>query len=60
MSPGRAGVSIATVSYVLNDRESISQATRERVLRAASELGYRPSVTAQGLQAGLSRMLGYA
>ncbi len=56
----RAGVSIATVSYVLNNRESISQATRERVVRAAAELGYRPSVIAQGLQAGQSRMLGYA
>ncbi|HOG45768.1 MAG TPA: LacI family DNA-binding transcriptional regulator [Anaerolineae bacterium] len=56
----RAGVSTATVSYVLNNRESISQATRERVLQAARELGYRPSVIAQGLQAGQSRMLGYS
>ena len=56
----RAGVSIATVSYVLNNRESISQATRERVLRAAAELGYRPSVIARGLQDGRSRMLGYS
>lgn len=55
----RAGVSTATVSYVLNNRESISQRTRERVLQAAAELGYRPSVIAQGLQAGRSRMLGY-
>ncbi len=55
----RAGVSIATVSYVLNNRESISQQTRERVLQAAAELGYRPSVIAQGLQARESRMLGY-
>lgn len=56
----RAGVSTATVSYVLNNRESISQATRERVLRAAAELGYRPSVIARGLQDGRSRMLGYS
>ncbi|HIC89194.1 MAG TPA: LacI family transcriptional regulator [Anaerolineae bacterium] len=56
----RAGVSIATVSYVLNNRSSVSQRTRERVLQAARELGYRPNVIARGLQAGKSRMLGYS
>ncbi|MBC7264293.1 MAG: LacI family DNA-binding transcriptional regulator [Chloroflexi bacterium] len=56
----RAEVSIATVSYVLNGRESVSQSTRERVLQAVRELGYRPNVLAQGLQAGESRMIGYS
>jgi len=55
-----AGVSIATVSYVLNDRGMVGEATRQRVLEAIERLGYRPSVIAQGLQAGKSRMFGYS
>jgi LacI family transcriptional regulator len=37
------GVSRATVSKALNGREDISAETRERVLQAVAELGYRPS-----------------
>lgn len=55
-----AGVSIATVSYVLNESGVVSEATRQRVLRAVEKLGYRPSVIAQGLQAHESRMFGYS
>jgi len=55
-----AGVSIATVSYVLNDSGVVGDATRERVLRAVERLGYRPSVIARGLQARESRMIGYS
>ncbi len=55
-----AGVSIATVSYVLNDRGMVSEATRQRVLAAIERLGYRPSIIAQNLQAGESRMFGYS
>jgi DNA-binding LacI/PurR family transcriptional regulator len=55
-----AGVSRTTVSFVLNDRPgaNISQATRERVLAAAVELGYRPHASARGLAAGRSHTLG--
>jgi DNA-binding LacI/PurR family transcriptional regulator len=56
----RAGVSIATVSYVLNASAPISEATRQRVLEAAAELGYRPSAIARGLRAGQSRTIGYS
>ena len=56
----RAGVSTATVSYVLNNSRPVSEATRQRVLQAAAELGYRPNVLAQSLQARASRILGYA
>jgi DNA-binding LacI/PurR family transcriptional regulator len=45
----RARVSTATVSYVLNDSRPVGTETRERVLRAVKELGYRPSVIARGL-----------
>jgi len=38
----RAGVSPATVSLVINMRPGIGSATRDRVLAAASDLGYRP------------------
>lgn len=45
------GISRATVSYVLNDRESelISAATRERVLAMARAMGYRRNRAAQAL-----------
>ena len=48
----RAHVSIATVSQVLNDKGSFSPQTRERVVAAAAELGYRPNPTAAALGAG--------
>jgi LacI family transcriptional regulator len=38
----RAGVSLATVSMVLNSRHGIGAETRDRVLAAANDLGYRP------------------
>ena len=55
-----AGVSIATVSYALNDSGAVGDETRERVLQAVRKLGYRPSVIAKGLQARKSRMIGYS
>lgn len=47
----RAGVSTATVSFVLNDNpnESISQIVRRRVLEAARAVNYHPSAAAAGL-----------
>ncbi|WP_433293172.1 LacI family DNA-binding transcriptional regulator [Actinoplanes sp. CA-030573] len=51
-----AGVSRATVSYVLNDtpRQTISPSTRTRVLDAAARLGYAPSAAARTLRTGRS------
>ncbi|MFF1875804.1 LacI family DNA-binding transcriptional regulator, partial [Kitasatospora herbaricolor] len=53
-----AKVSRATVSYVLNGvtSQKISDTTRDAVLRAAEELGYRPNRAAQSLAAGTSRI----
>ena len=45
----KAGVSIATVSRVVNKSEGISEETREKVLKVADELGYYPQAYAQGL-----------
>ncbi len=55
-----AGVSQATVSLVLsgNPRARVAARTRERVIRAAEELGYRPNVLARSLSAGRSYALG--
>jgi DNA-binding LacI/PurR family transcriptional regulator len=49
-----AEVSIATVSYVLNDTAGrrVSARTREAVRRAAAQLGYRPNVAARNLARG--------
>ncbi|MFB4296762.1 LacI family DNA-binding transcriptional regulator [Actinomadura sp. NTSP31] len=51
-----AGVSQATVSYVLNDAPgvTISEATRARVRAAAEELGYAPDASARTLRTGRS------
>ncbi|MEI7033415.1 LacI family DNA-binding transcriptional regulator [Streptomyces pratensis] len=54
-----AGVSRATVSYVLNNNASvrISEPTRRRVREAALQLGYVPHAAARSLRAGHSRMV---
>ena len=50
----RAGVSIATVSRVINGNTNVSDKTKERVLDVMKELGYTPNVFARGL--GLNTM----
>ena len=51
----RAGVSKATVSKVLNDSYSISQATKDRVRAVIQELGYSPNRRAQSFATGKTR-----
>lgn len=53
-----AGVSHQTVSRVLNDHPSVSQATRQRVLEAVRQLDYRPNAMARGLAGRRSRIVG--
>jgi DNA-binding LacI/PurR family transcriptional regulator len=56
-----AGVSIATVSYVLNDRKDmVSEKTRVHVLETAKRLGYRPNIIARNLQSSRTKLIGYA
>jgi LacI family transcriptional regulator len=56
-----AGVSIATVSYVLNNKQSaVSEQTRQRVLDAVAQLGYTRNITARNLRASQTRLIGYA
>ncbi|MEO6923345.1 MAG: LacI family DNA-binding transcriptional regulator [Bryocella sp.] len=52
------GISVVTVSKVLNNHHDISAATKERVLRRVKELNYRPSLRAQGLVSGKTFMIG--
>lgn len=54
-----AGVSTATVSYVLNgDANKVSEETAQRVLDAARKLDYRPNGIARALKTGRTHMLG--
>jgi LacI family transcriptional regulator len=56
-----AGVSRATVSYVLNDQQGrvpISVETRERVMEVIERLGYEPDARAQSLRSGDSKTIG--
>ena len=53
-----AGVSVATASKALNDRDQVAPATRQRVVQAASELSFQPNVLAQGLISGRTRTVG--
>src|SRR5581483_3596882 len=54
----RAGVSTALVSIVMRGAEGASEASRERVLEAAQEIGYRPDARARLLRSRRSRLLG--
>jgi len=53
-----AGVSIKTVSRVVNHQNEISEATRQRVQAAIDQLGYRPNVLARSLIHQRSKTLG--
>ncbi|MFZ5685379.1 MAG: LacI family DNA-binding transcriptional regulator [Pseudomonadota bacterium] len=53
----RAGVSIKSVSRVLNGRPNVSDDLRRRVEEAAEALGYRPSLSARGLAGARSYLL---
>lgn len=47
-----AGVSVKTVSNVVNDHPNVSQGTRDKVLASAATLGYRPNLAARQLRHG--------
>jgi len=54
----KVGVSVATVSNVLNDKPNVGPTVRQKVLRAAKELGYRPHRAAQAMRKGRTRAIG--
>ncbi len=55
-----AGVSIKTVSNVVNGRPHVTPATRQRVMEAIAELGYRPNLSARNLRQGRTGFIGLA
>jgi LacI family transcriptional regulator len=55
---GLAGVSVATVSRVMNGRGDVAPETRELVQRIVREQGYTTSRTARGLSAGRTGLIG--
>lgn len=55
----QAGVSVATVSRVLNNSTLVSADTREAVMKAVSELDYRPNANAQALALRLATPLAW-
>jgi LacI family transcriptional regulator len=52
------GVSVATVSNALNGKRNVGQALRQRILRAARDLGYRPNRAAQAMRTGQTQAIG--
>jgi DNA-binding LacI/PurR family transcriptional regulator len=56
----RAGVSIKTVSNVINDYPYIKDDTKSRVLQAIAELDYHPNFSARSLRSGRSGVIGLA
>lgn len=53
----RAGVSIRTVSNVVNGYAQVADDTRRRVEKAVAELGYRPNLAARNLKRGRTGMV---
>ena len=53
-----AGVSVATVSRVLNESPQVAEPTRERVQATVEELGYRLNATARNLSIGRAEAIG--
>src|SRR3954471_22495325 len=54
-----AGVSSAAVSFAINDRPGVSPDTRERILEAGRELGWRPPASARALTEARTRAIGF-
>lgn len=53
-----AGVSTATVSYVLNGNAKVSPETRNKVLQVVRELGYKPNFVARNLRVKRTNIVG--
>ena len=54
----RASVSKTTVSHVINNTRFVEEETKQRVLQAVAELGYRPSVVARSLTTNRTETIG--
>jgi DNA-binding LacI/PurR family transcriptional regulator len=52
-----SGVSVTTVSRILNDKPDVAEETRERVLRVMEELGFAPQSSWQQIRSGKSHLI---
>jgi len=55
----QAGVSIKTVSRVMNNEQSVRQATRDKVMEVVNELQYKPNLAARNLAGTKSYSIAY-
>lgn len=53
----KAGVSVATVSRVLNNSNKVSEKTRQKVLKAIEELGFKPNLLARNFRKDKSNLI---
>ncbi len=53
-----AGVAISTVSFVINNRDFVSDSTKKKVLKAIDKLGYSPNIIAQSLRTRKTKTIG--
>lgn len=53
----QAGVSVSTVSRILNNKPDVAEETRQRILKVIEVLGYEPHTQAQNLAAGKSQTI---
>lgn len=54
----RCGVSVATVSNILNGKPKVSEETRQKVLAVVEETGYQPNLLAQGMRRKKTNLIG--
>jgi LacI family transcriptional regulator len=54
----RAGFSISTVSHVINDTRFVENKTREKIIHAIAELGYKPNIIARSLKGKGTKTVG--
>jgi len=54
----RCGVSVATVSNILNGKPKVSEETRQKVLAVVKETGYQPNLLAQGMRSKKTNTIG--
>ena len=52
-----SGVSVTTVSRILNDKPDVAEETRERVLRVMNEIGFAPQSSWQQIRSGKSHLI---
>jgi len=54
----KAGVSIASVSRVINDSKPVAPETKEKIMKVIDETGYKPNAMARGLKKNESGLIG--